>query len=65
LRGARRRTVAIAWQIANFVRADSLKDLDHYLKAGVLDESRGGAALLGTLLAMHKRGVPMDIKKLN
>ncbi|MFA9205025.1 MAG: hypothetical protein ACEQSH_01075 [Bacteroidia bacterium] len=42
--------------------AGKLKPLDHYLPDQ--DKSRGGAALLGALLAMKKKGVPMQIERI-
>lgn len=43
--------------------AGKLKPLDHYLTS-TEDKSRGGAALLGALMAMKKKGVPMKIERL-
>lgn len=40
-----------------------LRSLDHYLNAGKPDQSRGGAALLGALRAMKRKGVSMRIER--
>lgn len=57
----------LAWMTGNFVGlafGGKLKDLKHYLQDESEDASRGGAALLGALIAMKKRGVPMQIERL-
>lgn len=65
IRGARRHDIALAWYTATFTRAKELKDLPEYLRETSMDASRGGLALLGALQAMQRRGVPMQIEKLN
>lgn len=47
------------------MRAERFHELKHYLQDREPDQSRGGAALLGALLSMQRRGVKMDVKKLN
>lgn len=42
--------------------AGKLGPIDQYF-ANPEDKSRGGAALLGALMAMKKRGVPMKIER--
>lgn len=54
-----------AWNLAALIATASvgkLKPLEHYL-ASSEDKSRGGAALLGALVAMKKKGVPMVIER--
>lgn len=57
----------LAWQIGNFTGAafgGKLKDFKHYSREETEDNSRGGFALLGRLLAMKSRGVGMTVERL-
>lgn len=61
-----RAEIVRSWNLAALVGAafaGKLKPLNHYL-ASTEDKSRGGAALLGALMAMKKKGVPMTIERI-
>jgi hypothetical protein len=56
----------LAWHIGAFSGAaqnGKLRPLDHYLKTETRDMSRGGAALLGAMRHLQKKGVAVKITK--
>lgn len=64
LAGAAEREVTLAWQIEFFARQKFLNPLSEYLRPLDSLKDNGAQALLGVLFKLKRKGVPMQIEKI-
>lgn len=60
--GAAEREITLAWQVEMFARQKRLEPLSQYLKP--LHGSNDAPRLLGALLTLKARGLPMKVERL-